>query len=174
MKINVLRLFFQFLVLVLLQVLVLNKILLFGYATPMVYPLFILSLPVNMPRWIELLLAFFMGLLIDLFSNTGGMHAFSLVLLAFARPVILALMSPKEGYDPGEIPSLYRQGPAWFSVYAVLALFIHHLAFYVLEVFSIAYTSYILGRTLASILFSLLLILLIEVIFFINPKRAGL
>jgi hypothetical protein len=172
MKINVLRLTFQFVSLVLLQVLVLNKILLFGYATPMIYPLFILSLPVNMPRWLELLLAFSMGLLIDLFSNTGGMHAFSLVLLAFARPVVLIFMAPKEGYDPGEIPSLYRQGLAWFAVYATLALFIHHLSFYVLEVFSLSYSSYILGRTLASVLFSFLLMLLIEVIFFINPKQA--
>jgi len=174
MKINVLRLSFQLLSLVFLQVLVLNKILLFGYATPMVYPLFILSLPVNMPRWFELLLAFFMGLLIDLFSNTGGMHAFSLVLLAFIRPVILTIMSPKEGYDPGEKPSFYRQGPVWFSVYIALTLFIHHLIFYILEIFSISYTSYIIERTLASLTFSFLLILLIEVIFFINPKRARL
>ena len=145
MKINVFRLSLQFVLLLLFQALVLNNILLFGYAT-----LFILSLPVDMPRWLELIIAFSMGLILDIFSNTGGMHAFSLTLLAFLRPYILALLAPREGYDPGEIPSLYRQGAAWLSLYLLIALFIHHLAFYTLEIFSAAYVPYLMARVLCN------------------------
>ncbi len=174
MKINVFRLSLQFVLLLLFQALVLNNILLFGYATPLIYPLFILSLPVDMPRWLELIIAFSMGLILDIFSNTGGMHAFSLTLLAFLRPYILALLAPREGYDPGEIPSLYRQGAAWLSLYLLIALFIHHLAFYTLEIFSAAYVPYLMARVFASLLISFLLIFLIEVIFFKNPKQVRL
>ena len=71
----VLKNIFRFIILVLVQVLVLNNIQFLGYINPYIYILFILSLPVRTPRWASLLLAFVLGLTIDIFANTPGMHA---------------------------------------------------------------------------------------------------
>ena len=77
--------------LVLIQVLALNNIQFLGFLNPYIYILFILSLPVKLPNWITLLLAFVLGLTIDAFSNTMGMHAFATVLVAFLRGGIINL-----------------------------------------------------------------------------------
>jgi len=79
----------RFLLLVLFQVLVLNNIEFLGFINPYLYILFILSLPVQTPRWFALLLAFVLGLTIDTFSNTMGMHAFASVLICFLRNGII-------------------------------------------------------------------------------------
>ena len=73
---------FSFIVLIVLQVLVLNNVQFLGFLNPYIYILFILSLPVKFPRWITLILGFVLGLIIDVFSNTIGTHAFATVLIA--------------------------------------------------------------------------------------------
>ena len=88
---TVLQNIFRFILLVLFQVLVLNNIQFLGYINPYLYILFILSLPVQMPRWFLLVLAFILGLSIDIFSNTLGMHAFATVFVAFFREGIIKL-----------------------------------------------------------------------------------
>ena len=82
---------FSFIVLILLQVLVLNNVQFLGFLNPYIYILFILSLPVKFPRWITLILGFVLGLIIDIFSNTIGIHAFATVLIAFFRAGIIKL-----------------------------------------------------------------------------------
>ena len=67
----------QYIVLVFFQVLILDKISLFGIATPMIYVLFILNLPMNTSRWLTLLASFFIGISIDIFSGQTGIHSFS-------------------------------------------------------------------------------------------------
>ena len=76
---NILR----FIFLILIQVFLLDNIQFMGYINPMIYVLFILLLPVRFPRWALLISAFAMGLIIDVFSNTAGMHTFALVFAAF-------------------------------------------------------------------------------------------
>lgn len=74
-------------VLVLLQVLLLNNIQFSGYINPYMYVLFILLLPFETPRYLLLLLGFFLGLLVDIFSNTPGFHASATTFLAFCAPI---------------------------------------------------------------------------------------
>ncbi|HNQ38403.1 MAG TPA: rod shape-determining protein MreD, partial [Prolixibacteraceae bacterium] len=64
----------MFVVLVLLQVLLFNQIHLGGFLNPFMYVLFILLLPLSMPRYAVLLLSFFLGMTIDWFSNSPGLH----------------------------------------------------------------------------------------------------
>ena len=116
---------FRFLLLVLVQVLVLNNIQFLGFINPYIYILFILSLPVRLPRWAALLLAFGLGLTIDIFSNTPGMHAFASVMLAFLRnPVINLFISIDEGNNP--TPSVYTFSVGTYVKYVVVMVFIHH------------------------------------------------
>ena len=83
-------------VLSLAQVLVFNHIHLFGYATLLLFVYFVVMFPRNYPRWAMLLWSFFLGLFADLFSNTPGIAAASLTLIAFAQPYLLDLFIPRE------------------------------------------------------------------------------
>src|SRR5581483_10393034 len=91
---NILR----FIFLILFQVLVLNNIQLGGYINPYGYVLFILLLPVETPKWLLLLLSFSIGISLDMFSNTMGLHAAACVFMAYCRPRVLRIISPREGY----------------------------------------------------------------------------
>ncbi len=79
--INILR----FILLLALQVVVFNRLDLFGFINPYPYILFILLYPVNGNKAVLMLSAFFMGLLVDMFLNTGGPHAVASVTLAYVR-----------------------------------------------------------------------------------------
>lgn len=83
----------RFVVLVLFQVLVVNHIRLGGYVHPYIYLIFVMLLPFNTPKWQILVLGFTLGLTIDLFTGTPGLHAGATTLMAFCRPSIIRLIS---------------------------------------------------------------------------------
>lgn len=128
---NIARLF----LLLIIQLFVLNNIRFLGYINPYIYLMFFLMLPVKFPRWLELIIAFVVGLIIDSFLNTPGIHAFSTVLLSFLRaPVINIYTSVEEGANPE--PSFHSFGAAAFIKYVVTLVLIHHFVFYFIEIFS--------------------------------------
>ena len=108
-----------FILLLGLQVLVMNNIGFSGYVNPFVYLLFIMLLPFGLPAWILLIIAFFTGLSVDLFSATAGLHTSASVLAAFARPFILRIIAPRDGYEQGDVPGINENGFRWFMIYAV-------------------------------------------------------
>jgi len=130
---NILR----FVVVVLFQVLVMDHVLINGYMIPYVYLLFILLMPFETPRWLQLLAGFGLGLTIDLFSNTLGMHTAATVLAAFARSYMLGLLAPRDGYEPDSFPRIHYYGFSWFLKYTLVIVFIHHFALFYLEVFQL-------------------------------------
>ena len=85
------RRLFALIGLVLLQVLFLNRISLFGYVTPLFYIWLIIRFDSAMKRGAILLWAFFMGLIIDLFSGTPGLNAASATVLAMLQPGIVMM-----------------------------------------------------------------------------------
>jgi hypothetical protein len=92
-------------------------------------------LPVEIPSLFLLVIAFFTGIVIDMFGNSGGIHAAATVLMAFARPGILRLIAPRDGYDSEAklIPQV--MGLKWYATYLTMMVLLHHLACYYLEVF---------------------------------------
>lgn len=155
---TVLQNIIRFILLVLLQVLVLNNIQFLGYINPYIYILFILSLPVLTPRWFALILAFALGLIIDVFSNTPGIHAFSTVLIAFMRNGIIKLFtSLEEGSNP--TPSFHTFGVGNYTKYLVLLVTIHHTSLFILEAFSFANLWLVIPKILLSSLVTILLIM---------------
>ena len=85
MTVGVLKTLGTFLVFLLVQVLVLNHVHLFDSATPLLYIYMVLLFPRNYPKWGMLVWAFAMGLGVDMFSNTPGVAAASLTLVALLR-----------------------------------------------------------------------------------------
>jgi len=98
----------RFLLLVLVQVLVLNEIKLGGYINPYIYVLFIILLPVDISKSLLLTLAFILGLTIDFFGNTLGLHAAATVLMAYARPGTINLFFSNLEFNSNEEPGLQR------------------------------------------------------------------
>lgn len=147
---------FRFVVLVTVQVLALNNIQFFGFINPYIYILFIFSLPVKLPRWITLILAFILGLSIDIFLNTPGIHAFATVLIAFLRNGTIKLFTEiEEGNNP--VPSFYTFGVGSYIKYVVTLVFIHHFTLFLLESFSFNH----IGLTLLKVLFNSIITILI-------------
>lgn len=125
----------RFIILMIIQIFILNNVRFLGYVNPYVYILFIFLLPVRFPRWITLFMAFGTGLLIDMFSNSPGLHAFSTVLIAYLRaPVINMFTSVEEGANP--TPSFHSFGVVPFISFVSLLVIIHHATLFMLEVFS--------------------------------------
>ncbi len=157
-----------FIVLILLQLIIFSNIEFSGYVNPYVYVMFILILPFSIPSWFLLILAFFTGLVVDLFSGTLGVHAFATVMAGFVRPWILTLNITSEVNDPDMSPSLYRQGFRWFLFYTVTVVFVHHLSLFLVEVFTFSNFFHTLMRVLLSTVVTSFFIILFD---FIRPRR---
>jgi rod shape-determining protein MreD len=127
---------FYFIVLILAQLLVFNNIEFSGFINPYVYILFIILLPFTIPKVVLLLSAFLIGLVMDLFMGTPGVHSSATVLMAFSRPFVMSLFSPREGYQTGTYPRLTQFGLEWFVKYTVMLVLIHHFALFYLEIFT--------------------------------------
>lgn len=125
----------QCLVLLLVQALVLNNIHLFGFATPLLYVYAIIGVRRDFPRWALLILAFLLGLGVDVFSNTPGVSACSLTLLAFVQPILLKLFL---SHDSAEdfAPSISSLGLVRYIYFASMLIVLYCVAFYTLEMFS--------------------------------------
>lgn len=120
---------------ILVQVLILNHIHLFNVATPLVYVYFILLFPRNQQRWVSVLLAFFLGLILDSFSNTPGETAFALTLTAFLQPYFLGLYLERDNSD-NFTPSMAKMGFMKYATYVLLLTFIFCFTLFTLEAFS--------------------------------------
>jgi cell shape-determining protein MreD len=150
----------RFVFLLLLQVLVLNNIQFSGYLNPYLYVLFVLMMPFDTPAWIVLLSGFLMGISVDTFMNTAGMHAAAMVVMAFLRTYVLKIFAPREGYDFGTEPTLRYMGPAWYLSYSSILVSAHHFVFFYLEVFRFNEFFSTFLRVVLSILFTMILVML--------------
>jgi len=148
----------QFIFLVLMQVLIFNNIELGGYLNPYIYVLFILLLPFDTPRWLLLIIGFMLGLSVDILSETMGMHTSATVLMAFLRPSVLSMFSPREGYEKGSLPRIHFYGIQWFVQYTLVLVFAHHTMLFLTEIFRIQDFFHILLRIILSTLFSVSII----------------
>jgi hypothetical protein len=163
----------RFVLLVFLQGLILNDInLLQGMAIPYLYILFLLMLPMETPRWLELILGLILGLSIDMFTNTLGIHASACVFLAFIRPVYLNAIAPRDGYEFGQHSTISDQGLSWFLKYASVLVLAHHFWLFYVEVYSFKgfFTTFL--RVILSSAFTLILIVLSQYLVF-NSKRTS-
>ena len=147
--------------LVLLQVLILNNVHIAGYATPFLYVYFILKFPSGTSRNELMLWAFFLGLIIDIFSNTPGMNAAATVLLAFVRPTFLRLFTPRDMLD-SIIPSIKSMGFSPFLKFVVTSVFVHHFVLLSIEFFSFSSIPLLLLRVVACTLLTVTCIMAIE------------
>lgn len=165
----------RFVFLLLLQGVILNDINLFGgQAIPYMYIFFILMLPLETPRWLELLLGLLLGLGMDMFTNTIGIHASACVWLAFLRPVYLKAIAPRDGYEFGQNPTISDLGLSWFLKYASLLIVAHHFWLFYVEVYSFKSFFSTFFRVILSSAFTLILVLLGQYLLFSGKSRTAI
>ncbi|MDR0891993.1 MAG: rod shape-determining protein MreD [Mediterranea sp.] len=147
--------------LLLLQVLILNNVHIFGYATPFLYIYFVLKLSSDTSCNSLMIWAFCLGLAVDIFSDTPGINAAATTLLAFLRPSFLRLFTPRDNLD-SFVPSIGSIGVSSFLKYTVVCVSVHHLVLLSLELFSLATFGLLLWRIVACTLLTIVCVLAVE------------
>jgi len=153
----------RFIVLVLVQGLVLNHINFLGYINPYIYILFIILYPVKNNSSLFIFLSFLLGLCVDIFSDSGGVHAAASVTIAFLRP----------GFLKSVFGALYEHQTIKFSnidfapklSYITLVTIVHHFILFTLEIFSLSKIILVAQKTLFSSIFTIIICILVTIIF---------
>ena len=135
---------FRFFILLTLQVIVFNNINLFGFISPFPYILFIILYPVNGNKSGLLVASFLLGIILDMFSNSGGIHT-------TASLILNETLTPER-----------------FS-FLLVAVVLHHLVLFIFEAFQLSLLWDILIRTLLSSVITLTICIII--IYLIKPNK---
>ena len=112
-----------------------------------------------------MILAFVLGLTIDIFSNSLGVHSAATVFVAYIRPLVIRLISSRED-DKSDYPGLNQNKLSWFISYVVFMVLIHHTLLFYLEVYTFANFFNTLYRVILSSLFSIIVIVLSQFLVF--------
>lgn len=163
--------FLRFIVLVFLQVFLLKNITLYNLSTPYIYILFIMLLPFRTPNVLLFALSFMMGLTIDAFYDTPGLHASACVLLALVRVAFIGITVQKEDFEHQPVPTMSVMGFRWFFTYALILTLFHHFFLFNLEVFRFSEIPYTLSRFVMSSMFTVSLIVLTEFFYYRRKER---
>ena len=160
---------FRFLALVLVQVLLLQTISLggedFNYVQVILYPIFILLLPLRIPHTLLVFLGFVIGISVDIFYGSIGIHASASVFTAYIRPYVLSLIAPRGGYNMNYSPNKHYFGINWFFIYACIMLFAHLFFYFSVEAFTFAYIVDIFISTIASFIVSIVFVVIYQYLF---------
>ena len=142
-----------------IQVIIISHLELSYYINPYVHLLF--------------LIAFFSGLTLDMFLNTTGLHAATSVLIAFTRPFLLDILTPKGSYEATQNPNIDSPGITWFVSYLIINTFIYCFFYFLLELFSFKEFHKTFLKIILSTIFSVLLMTMLAYLFSPGKKRRG-
>lgn len=158
---------FRFILLLTVQIIIFNNMNFLGYISPFPYILFIILYPVNGNKYGLLFASFFLGLILDMFSNSGGIHAAACLILAYYRPYLFRF-SFGLSYEYQTVKLNDDLTPERFS-FILLSVIIHHITLFLLEAFRISFFWDVLLRTLLSTIFTILICIII--IYLTKPNR---
>lgn len=151
-----------FVLYLLAQVMLFRQLVLFNTAFCFVYVAFILLLPIETNPMGLMLTGFLLGFGIDIFYDSLGLHALSLVLVAYLRNYWLATITPQGGYDAGQGPTLAVNGLQWFMVYSIPLVFVHHAVLFFAEAGGFGIFWYTMSKVMTSLMFTMTVILLFQ------------
>ena len=161
MNFDLIRLPAMFLALCVAQVFILNHIQLFGCAMPLLYVYFVLSMKKDTPKWVVMVWAFALGIVLDIFANTPGVTAASMTAAGMAQPYLLNLFITREGED-AIVPSVSTMGSKQFVKYTVALVLLYCVVFFTLDILSFFNGSKWFGCVLGSTILTVILILALD------------
>lgn len=154
------------------QVLVLKNLVLFGTAFCFLYVSYIVLLPLDLKTIPTLLISFFLGMGVDIFYDTLGIHTAALLVVGFVRHRWLVVLVPTGGYDDDLQPSLLNMGLGWFLSYSIPLVLIHHTLFFYIESLGtdLFFTS--LQKVIASAIFVIVMSIIVQLLLY--RRRRGI
>ncbi len=158
----------RFIFLLAAQIVIFNNIDLFGYINPYPYILFILLYPVNSNRAGLLVASFLLGLTVDMFTNSGGIHAASCLILAYFRPTYFKFAFGLS-YEYQTIKINDRLSPERFT-FIFISILTHHFILFMLEYFKFTFILEALLRTIVTAIFTLIISIIIIYLFKPNKR----
>lgn len=147
---------------VLFQVLIFNNIYFLRLATPFIYLLFIIKLPLSIPSSFVTIISFLMGFTIDLFSNTPGLHAAACTLVGFARSYIIEALFIGKDLPESGVPSFALFAKWSYFKYLTMIVLIQNVMLFFVESFTLFDPIYFLLRVGGSTILTVLLLFAIE------------
>ncbi len=163
MNSNVLINIARFFLLLAAQIIIFNNMHLFGFISTFPYLLFIILYPVDGNKMGLLGASFLLGITMDMFCNSGGVHAASCLMLAYFRPAIFKF-SFGLSYEYQTIRINDVLTPERFS-FILIAVIIHHFTLFVLEVFKLSNLWDIFLRTICSTIFTIIVCIILIYMF---------
>lgn len=164
-----------FVVYVLLQEVLFRNLSLYQSAFCFIYVAFILVLPMDTPRIFSLFVGFFLGLTIDVFENTLGIHAAATTLVAFIRPQVFYLYNTQTSLssttESDNEVSINTLGTRQFVFYAFTIILIHHTAFFLIESFKADLFFRQAYRILFSTLYTLAVVVIFQFLFYTSSRK---
>ena len=146
-----------FIVVLLLQALILNNVHIEGYATPYLFIYFILKQPSSIGRNSLMVWAFLLGMGVDMFSDTPGIHTAALTLLAFLRPSLLRLWEQREDNEVF-VPSSLTMGTWVYMRYNLISTLLFTTVLLCIDTFSFVNWQWLLLRIGTGVLSTLVCI----------------
>jgi len=152
---------FMILLYLFLQIIFMRNLVLFNYAFCFIYIAGVLLLPADTNRMYLLLIGFATGFIVDVFSNTFGMHAAATVLIAYLRPFLIQYQMDAKGSERAEI-GIRSQGFGSFLGYILPLILLHHTVLFMMEINNFGMILYTLLRIAASVLLTTIMIVILE------------
>lgn len=157
------------LLLLLAQILIFNFVKITWFSIPFIevfiYPLIIFLLPLRTPASMVILLGFAVGLIVDVFQNTPGVHSGAGAFTGLLRPYVINYLAPRGGYKVNISPTITTINLRWFLIYAAVMITLHCFAVSLIDIFQFKLVHYILLRTILSALISYVVIMIIMIVF---------
>ncbi|MCI9172624.1 rod shape-determining protein MreD [uncultured Duncaniella sp.] len=150
------------LILVLAQVIVFNHICLFNVAVPMVFIYLIFRLPITLSLNWTLTVSFFLGLIVDIFSDTYGMNAVACTVVAMLKHPVLRLYVPREEDLTRPEPSMLSLGVAVYMKYLLTMTVIYCTLIFIIEAFTFFNPLQLVLRIVFSTILSMIIMLGID------------
>ncbi|MBX2841494.1 MAG: hypothetical protein KTR26_06965 [Flammeovirgaceae bacterium] len=161
-KKNIVHYILTFFLYILAQVVFFKNIALFDVAFCYIYISFILLLPTSTTKISMLLIGFVLGLSVDVFYDTLGIHAAACVFVAFFRHSIIKLVEPTGGFDPGARPDVKALGFSKFFTYCLIMVLVHHFLMFFVSSSNLAYWNWTLLYIFSSTICTTIFIVLIQ------------
>ena len=149
---------------VLLQILMCNRIALWGVATPFVIVYLFLKMPSGVKPHLAMTVAFFVGLLVDLFTNTPGVYALASVTVAFLHNPLLMRIQYRDRGEERYVPSMATLGVWRYALFAFLLTLIFCIVLFCVESFSFFAPAFLAARIVNSTLLTLIVILVVDLL----------
>ncbi|MCH5236339.1 MAG: rod shape-determining protein MreD [Muribaculaceae bacterium] len=151
-----------FLICILAQVLIFNPIELFNVAFPIFFIYFLVRLPMNTKLSLLFTLAFFLGLIIDIFSDTPGVNALACTLIASIRQPIYYAYVDKDDHTRRLIPSVSTLGITDYAKFLLTFVGIYCVLMFIIEYFSFADVESLVIMASSSTLLTFIILLAVD------------